>query len=146
MARFLPRVRRPVAVFFVSVFVLLAAFVAGIGALHYEFFLAGTGVDAMRSVVEVYDYGALPAADRAAVDAAIAGERFVYASVEPVPGYGAVGLGEQIGVVRDGTTYVFARQLFFDATAPLGLLSLSLGVLGAALFVYAVRLDMTSRR
>ncbi|MGB9986790.1 hypothetical protein [Salarchaeum japonicum] len=140
-----PSVRRPVAIFFLSVFVLLAAFVAGIGALHYEFFLTGTGVDAMRNVVEVYEYAALPAADRATVDAAIAGERFVYTSVEPVPGYGGVGLSEQIGVVKDDTTYVFERRLFFDATAPVGLLSIGLGVAGLALFASALRLDMTAR-
>ncbi|WP_435317589.1 hypothetical protein [Haloarchaeobius sp. TZWSO28] len=127
---------RRFALFFVGVLLLTLAAVLTIGAIRVA--LVYDGPDAAPDARWSIDRSDLTAADRAALDRAIAGERLVYESPEAAPGPGRGKLA--VYDDRANTWQVFRRRVYVDFGTTFGMGAALSGVAGVVcLFVPVVR-------
>ncbi|WP_227355029.1 hypothetical protein [Haladaptatus salinisoli] len=91
--------------FFLGVFMIAGAVVAGVGALNYEFALASSTENPPATTHPPYEYGNLPASEQRIVDGAIDGTRYTLDGSSPIPGGARPSFSEQEVVVRKGDAY-----------------------------------------
>jgi hypothetical protein len=132
MSRSAPRA--PSTLFIVGICLVVAALALAIGAVRFEFAYAGVTTD-LAGVDWVLDYATLTTADRALVDAAIAGDRYVTDSLGALPGPGRGSLAVSI----DGEYHAFTRRTFFDPGTNYGVASLASASSGVGAIVLAFR-------
>jgi len=133
----------PSTLFVVGVCLVAVAVVLGVGAIRFEFAYVGVTTD-LADADWIVDYTVLTPTDRALVDVALGGERYVTDSLGGLPGPGRGSL-----VVRhDDVYHEFARRPYFDAGTDHGIASLATALAGVATFALAARAnnDRNSRR
>jgi len=123
------------ALFFLGVVLLLVVATSfGIGAIRYEFSYGGT-VENTETVRWVFEYEDLTPEDRALVQRAIDGERFVFGSDGRLPGPGR---GE-IAIRHQEEWHLFHRRMYFEPESPFGIASIASALTGVACIGESIR-------
>lgn len=127
------------AVFLLGFLLILSSIGVGLGAVKFEFVLIGTPEEPSEQHPPLMLYEDLPPDEQRIVRDTIAGDRYVSATEEPIPGPGTVQLGGEMLLYYQDEYYLFARQPFYVTTSPAGLGGIALALGGLLLMGEAIR-------
>lgn len=123
--------------FFVGIFLLTGAMVAGVGALEYEVASLGTTEEIPEDTQSLVSFGDLSQRDQRTVDRAIAGEKIVVRDPNDLPGPRKT--KGKFAVTRDGETYLVTRRIFFNWRTTFGTAAIGMLVVGVVAVSEAIR-------
>ena len=131
------RKRRYYGLFFLGVFMLVAAFMLTFPALRYTLQEGTTGAPTDGDGIP---YDVLTDQEQRVIDGALDGREYVFETSQPLPGTTNLALDPtQLEVSKNGTAHTFTYQSVFPATEPMGLAVIGLAVGGLLAIVESIR-------